>query len=188
MSRLHDLYLDRALEGPLALETFIDQILQGSFGPVSADEVYSFLDQVEQDMLQNIQIKAQELPLYAASLGRTRRPGSANRWKRSGIGCAAGWKGSDRLHKPTSGARLAARNRRVSTSQAMLERAPMMLSEAEREAQRLQLEMAELRKRLEECERLPTYEEAPEVYQRLDELVVAYLRLQMESGEICPTP
>jgi len=31
--------------------------------------VYSFLDQVEQDMLQNIQIKAQELPLYAASLG-----------------------------------------------------------------------------------------------------------------------
>lgn len=60
----------------------------------------------------------------------------------------------------------------------------MMLSEAEREAQRLQLEMAELRKRLEECERLPTYEEAPEVYQRLDELVVAYLRLQMESGEI----
>ncbi len=64
----------------------------------------------------------------------------------------------------------------------------MMLSEAEREAQRLQLEMAELRKRLEECERLPTYEEAPEVYQRLDELVVAYLRLQMESGEICPTP
>jgi len=69
VSRLHDLYLDRALEGPLALETFIDQILQGSFGPVSADEVYSFLDQVEQDMLQNIQIKAQELPLYAASLG-----------------------------------------------------------------------------------------------------------------------
>lgn len=70
----------------------------------------------------------------------------------------------------------------------MLESASMSVSEADREARRLQLEMAELRKHLEECERLPAYEEAPEVYERLDELVVAYLRLQMESGKICPTP
>lgn len=63
----------------------------------------------------------------------------------------------------------------------------MSLSEADRKARRLQLEMAEIRKYLDECERLPAYEEAPEVYQRLDELVVAYLRLQIEPGERCPT-
>lgn len=50
------------------------------------------------------------------------------------------------------------------------------------------MEIAEIRKSLEECERLPAYEEAPEVYQRLDELVVAYLRLQLEPGERCTTP
>jgi len=64
----------------------------------------------------------------------------------------------------------------------------MSLSEADREARRLQMEIAEIRKSLEECERLPAYEEAPEVYQRLDELVVAYLRLQLEPGERCTTP
>lgn len=67
MSRLHNLYIDRALEGSLSLETFIDQILQGFFGPVSAEEVYSFLDEVEDEMLHNIQVKAQELPVYATS-------------------------------------------------------------------------------------------------------------------------
>jgi len=67
VSRLYDLYIDRALEGPLSLEAFIDQVLDGTMGPVSADELYRFLDEVEDEMLRNIQVKAQELPVYATS-------------------------------------------------------------------------------------------------------------------------
>ena len=67
MSRLYDLYIDRALEGPLSLEAFIDLVLDGTMGPVSAEEVYSFLDEIEDEMLRNIQVKAQELPVYATS-------------------------------------------------------------------------------------------------------------------------
>ena len=67
MSRLHDLYAERALEGPFDLETFIEELLAGGLGAVTATEIFDFLDEIEDDVLQNVQIKAQELPYYEAN-------------------------------------------------------------------------------------------------------------------------
>lgn len=67
MNRLHDLYTERALEGPFDLETFIQELLTGKLGAITATEIFDFLDELEDDMLQNVQIKAQELPYYEAN-------------------------------------------------------------------------------------------------------------------------
>ncbi|BAS26040.1 hypothetical protein [Limnochorda pilosa] len=70
----------------------------------------------------------------------------------------------------------------------MLEAARPSVSEANPEARRLRRQIAMLRSQLAEGERLPAYEEAPELYERLDALVVAYIRLQMESQQAVSIP
>ncbi|BAS26041.1 hypothetical protein [Limnochorda pilosa] len=67
MSRLHDLYTERALEEPVGLEEFVEEALRRRLGAVTAGELFDFLDEVEGDMLHNIQVKSQELPYYQAT-------------------------------------------------------------------------------------------------------------------------
>lgn len=75
----------------------------------------------------------------------------------------------------------------VSTSEAILETARPSPSEANAEARRLRSEILRLRSQLDRHQRLPAFEEASDIYERLDELVVAYLRLQLESEDGYPT-
>ncbi len=60
---LLDLYLSlSADEGPLELETFLERVRQGEFGPVSTEELHHFLDQMYENVVSSLYAFAEEHP------------------------------------------------------------------------------------------------------------------------------
>jgi len=60
---LLDLYLSlSAEEGPLELETFLERVQRGEFGPVEPEEVRNFLDQMYENVVASLYAFAEEHP------------------------------------------------------------------------------------------------------------------------------
>lgn len=62
MERLWELYEHWCMEELLSLHEFILRLKRGEFGPFARDGIVNFLREVEDNMLENIELKAMEEP------------------------------------------------------------------------------------------------------------------------------
>lgn len=62
---LFDKFVELSLEGYLPLEEFLERVAAGEFGPVSKEELADFLQNIEQNTLNNIEAKLEENPELA---------------------------------------------------------------------------------------------------------------------------
>lgn len=62
MERLWELYEHWCMEELLSLREFILRLKRGEFGPFARDGIVNFLREVEDNMLENIELKAMEGP------------------------------------------------------------------------------------------------------------------------------
>lgn len=59
---LFDKFVELSLEGYLPLEEFLDRVVAGELGDVTKDEIADFLQDIEQNTLNNIEAKLEENP------------------------------------------------------------------------------------------------------------------------------
>lgn len=59
---LFDKFVELSLEGYLPLEEFLERVAAEEFGPVSKEELRKFLQDIEQNTLNNIEAKLEENP------------------------------------------------------------------------------------------------------------------------------
>lgn len=63
MTRLYEVYLEYVQEeGPIELEPFLEQVVQGKHGEFSPEEIDDFIDETLGAMIDNIRVKAGEAP------------------------------------------------------------------------------------------------------------------------------
>lgn len=65
-----EVYMDVSMEEPLSLEDFLARLQAGEFGVFTRQEVLRFLGDVEMHMLENIELKADESPVWADEAAR----------------------------------------------------------------------------------------------------------------------
>lgn len=65
-----EVYMDMSLEEPLSLEDFLARLQAGEFGVFTVKEVMGFLRDVEAHMLENIELKVNESPVWADEAAR----------------------------------------------------------------------------------------------------------------------
>lgn len=65
MERLWELYEHWCMEELLSLREFILRLKRGEFGPFARDGIVNFLREVEDNMLENIELKAMEGPSFS---------------------------------------------------------------------------------------------------------------------------
>jgi hypothetical protein len=62
MDRLWELYEHWCMEELISLREFVARLKTGEFGSFSRDDVVGFLQEIEANMLENIELKAMEDP------------------------------------------------------------------------------------------------------------------------------
>lgn len=65
-NRLADLYWEEHGFAGLSIEAFLDDVAAGRYGPVTPEEIRTFLFEMEAAILENIENKASEAPQLAA--------------------------------------------------------------------------------------------------------------------------
>jgi hypothetical protein len=63
---LWEAYERVCMDGMRPIQEFVERVRSGEFGPFDPQEVAAFLREIQSRVLQNIELKATEHPLYAA--------------------------------------------------------------------------------------------------------------------------